>query len=144
MYKLPIFEFFISGVKRGNTGGDATKTAALFMHLLPQKYKPLSTSNPKLWLFWHPPFSVVDGPILKPFGVVIVITLLGGSSFAQGFVNKNLGSSPGWWAATVATSYLLSKQAGGTPQIRVDKTSTMTGRLRVYRISSQNWSGFSS
>ena len=114
------------------------------MHLLPQKYKPLSTSNPKLWLFWHPPFSVVDGPILKPFGVVIVITLLGGSSFAQGFVNKNLGSSPGWWAATVATSYLLSKQAGGTPQIRVDKTSTMTGRLRVYRISSQNWSGFSS
>ena len=29
-------------------------------------------------------------------------------------------------------SYLLPKQAGGTPQIIVDKTSPMTGRLRVY------------
>ena len=29
-------------------------------------------------------------------------------------------------------SYLLPKQAGGTPQILVDKTSRMTGRLRVY------------
>ena len=29
-------------------------------------------------------------------------------------------------------SYLLPKQAGGTPQIIVDKTSRMTGRLRVY------------
>ena len=29
-------------------------------------------------------------------------------------------------------SYLLSKQAGGTPQILVDKTSSMSGRLRVY------------
>ena len=29
-------------------------------------------------------------------------------------------------------SYLLPKQAGGTPQILVDKTSGMTGRLRVY------------
>ena len=28
-------------------------------------------------------------------------------------------------------SYLLLKQAGGTPQILVDKTSPMTGRLRV-------------
>ena len=31
-------------------------------------------------------------------------------------------------------SYLLPKQAGGTPQILVDKTSRMTGRLRVYRV----------
>ena len=30
-------------------------------------------------------------------------------------------------------SYLLPKQAGGTPQILVDKTSRMTGRLRVYK-----------
>ena len=29
-------------------------------------------------------------------------------------------------------SYLLPKQAGGAPQILVDKTSPMTGRLRVY------------
>ena len=29
-------------------------------------------------------------------------------------------------------SYLLPKQAGGTTQIIVDKTSRMTGRLRVY------------
>ena len=29
-------------------------------------------------------------------------------------------------------SYLLPKQAGGTPQILVDKTSAMSGRLRVY------------
>ena len=29
-------------------------------------------------------------------------------------------------------SYLLPKQARGTPQILVDKTSPMTGRLRVY------------
>ena len=29
-------------------------------------------------------------------------------------------------------SYLLPKQAGGTPQILVDKTSPMSGRLRVY------------
>ena len=33
-------------------------------------------------------------------------------------------------------SYLLPKQAGGTPQILVDKTSRMTGRLRVYFDSS--------
>ena len=31
-------------------------------------------------------------------------------------------------------SYLLPKQAGGTPQIIVDKTSRMTGRLRVYKL----------
>ena len=30
--------------------------------------------------------------------------------------------------------YLLPEQAGGTPQIHVDKTSCMTGRLRVYWI----------
>ena len=29
-------------------------------------------------------------------------------------------------------SYLLPKQAGGTPQIIVDLTSRITGRLRVY------------
>ena len=29
-------------------------------------------------------------------------------------------------------SYLLPKQAGGTPQILVDKTLRMTSRLRVY------------
>ena len=29
-------------------------------------------------------------------------------------------------------SYLLPKQAGGTPQILIFKTSPMTGRLRVY------------
>ena len=39
---------------------------------------------------------------------------------------------PGWWAATVAT-YGPSRP-GGTPQILVDKTSPMTGRLRVYII----------
>ena len=32
-------------------------------------------------------------------------------------------------------SYLLPKQDGGTPQIIVDKTSCMTGRLRVYMSS---------
>ena len=31
-------------------------------------------------------------------------------------------------------SYILPKQAGGTPQILVNKTSPMTGRLRVYNI----------
>ena len=31
-------------------------------------------------------------------------------------------------------SHLLLKQARGTPQILVDKTSPMTGRLRVYII----------
>ena len=33
-------------------------------------------------------------------------------------------------------SYLLPKQAGGTPQILVDKTSRMTGCLRVYLLHS--------
>ena len=37
----------------------------------------------------------------------------GASNHSLGLVNKNLGSSPGWWAATVATY-------------------CMTGRLRVY------------
>ena len=41
-----------------------------------------------------------------------------------------MGSSPGWWATTVAT-YCPSRP--GTSKILVDKTSPMTGRLRVYR-----------
>ena len=38
------------------------------------------------------------------------------------------------WLVGRYCSYLLPKQAGGTPQILVDKTSPMTGRLRVYLI----------
>ena len=55
-------------------------------------------------------------------------TLLGGHSwvrFCQQFVEfcRLVGRN---------CSHLLPKQAGGTPQILVDKTSSMSGRLRVY------------
>ena len=48
----------------------------------------------------------------------------------QGFEDKNLGSSPSLLGQQVAT--VAAHQPGGTPQIIVDKTSRMTGRLRVY------------
>ena len=38
-----------------------------------------------------------------------------------GWIDLDLGSSPGWWAGTVA-SYLLPKQDGGTSQIKVNPT----------------------
>ena len=38
------------------------------------------------------------------------------------------------WLVGRYCSYLLPKQAGGTPQIIVDKTSSMTGRLGVYTV----------
>ena len=34
-----------------------------------------------------------------------------------GMVELDLGSTPGWWAATVAISYLLPRQGGETSQI---------------------------
>ena len=37
-----------------------------------------------------------------------------------GWVDLDLGSSPGWWAATYC-SYLLPEQGGGTSQIQVNK-----------------------
>ena len=40
----------------------------------------------------------------------------------EGWVASDLGSSPGWWAATVASCYLLPKQAGATVQIKVHPT----------------------
>ena len=39
-----------------------------------------------------------------------------------GWVDLDLGSSPGWWATTVATYF--SKQDGGTSQIQVNKTQS--------------------
>ena len=47
-----------------------------------------------------------------------------------GWVDLDLGSSPRLVGRYC--SYLLPRQAGGTPQIIDDKTSRMTGRLRVY------------
>ena len=37
-------------------------------------------------------------------------------------------------------SYLMHKQAGGTPQILVDKTLRMTSRLRVYNNETLDYS----
>ena len=51
------------------------------------------------------------------------------SRHSLGFEDEYLGSSPGWWAATVAT-YCPSR--AGTPQILIFKTLQMTGRLTVY------------
>ena len=48
----------------------------------------------------------------------------GAARHSQGFVNKN-------WAVG---SYSSGPPARGTPQILVDKTSPMTGRLKVYVI----------
>ena len=55
-------------------------------------------------------------------------TLLGGSSFAR-FFQQEFGEFPRLVGRYC--SYLLPKQAGGTPQTLVDKTSRMTSRLRV-------------
>ena len=40
----------------------------------------------------------------------------GDGGWLLGWVDFDLGSSPGWWAATVAT-FILPKQDGGTFQI---------------------------
>ena len=58
----------------------------------------------------------------------MMFTLLGGSSFAR-FCQQEFGE----FHRLVGRygNYLLPKQAGGTPQIFVDKTLRMTSRLRV-------------
>ena len=59
----------------------------------------------------------------------MMFTLLGGSSFAR-FCQQEFGEF--LWLLGRYCSYLLPKQAGGTPHILVDKTLRMTSRLRVY------------
>ena len=58
----------------------------------------------------------------------MLYTLLGGSSFAR-FCQQEVGEFPRLVGRYC--SYLLPKQARRTTQILVDKTSPMTGRLRV-------------
>ena len=60
-------------------------------------------------------------------------TLLGVQSWVR-FCQQEFGEFPRLVGRYC--SYLLPKQAGGTPQILVDKTSPMTGRLRVYTATS--------
>ena len=67
--------------------------------------------------------------ILNDLSNSILNILLGGSSFAR-FCQQEFGEFPRLVGRYC--SYLLPKHAGGTPQILVDKTSPMTGRLRVY------------
>ena len=55
-------------------------------------------------------------------------TLLGVQSWVR-FCRQEFGEFPRLVGRHY--SYLLPKQARGTPQILVDKTSPMTGRLRV-------------
>ena len=55
-------------------------------------------------------------------------TLLGVQSWVR-FCRQEFGEFPRLVGRYC--SYLLPKQAGGTPQILVDKTSAMSGRLRV-------------
>ena len=62
----------------------------------------------------------------------IIITLLGVQSWVR-ICQQEFGEFPRLVGRYC--SYLLPKQAGGTPQILVDKTSRMTGRLRVYTLS---------
>ena len=54
----------------------------------------------------------------------------GAARRSQGFENKNLGSSPA--GGPRYFSYLLPKQAGGSPQILVFKTLRMTSRPALY------------
>ena len=61
----------------------------------------------------------------------------GAAYHSLGFEDENLGSSPGWCTATVAT-YLLPKQTGGTTQILVFKTLRMIGRPALYRVRLQD------
>ena len=58
-----------------------------------------------------------------------VIYSLGLVAWQLGWVDLDLGSSPGWWAATVAT-YCPSRP--GTPQILIFKTLRITGCPTVY------------
>ena len=81
-------------------------------------------------------------PALKPFELVQTQNqnrsfnaLLGVPSCVR-FCQQEFGEFPRLVGRYC--SYLLPKQAGGTPQILVDKTSRMTGRLRVYC----NWNQF--
>ena len=46
----------------------------------------------------------------------------GAGGLAVGWVDLDLGSSPGWWSATAAT--LLPNQVGGTSQVQVNKTQS--------------------
>ena len=73
------------------------------------------------------PFQSMQKPFLKPF-FKAMSTLLGVPSCVR-FCQQEFGEFP--WLVGRYCSYLLPKQAGGTPQIIVDKTSCMTGRLRV-------------
>ena len=57
-------------------------------------------------------------------------TLLGVPSCVR-FCQQEFGEFP--WPAWAVGSYSSGPPAGGTPQILVDKTSRMTGRLRVYK-----------
>ena len=57
-------------------------------------------------------------------------TLLGVQSWVR-FCKQEFGEFP--WLVGRYCSCQLPKQAGGTPQILVDKTSPLTGRLRVYK-----------
>ena len=63
------------------------------------------------------------------FQIEILTTLLGDPSFVR-FCQQEFGMfhHPAW----AVGSYSSGPPAGGTPQILVDKTSRMTGRLRVY------------
>ena len=62
-------------------------------------------------------------------------TLLGGSSFAR-FCQQEFGEFPRLVGRYC--SYLLPKQAGGTPQILVDKTWRMTSRAAQECIQANN------
>ena len=58
-----------------------------------------------------------------------ITTLLGVQSWVR-FCQQEFGEFP--WPAWAVGSYSSGPPAGGTPQILIDKTSPMTGRLRVY------------
>ena len=59
-------------------------------------------------------------------------TLLGVQSWVR-FCQQEFGEFPR--PAWAVVSYSSGPPAGGTPQILVDKTSPMTGRLRVYCVT---------
>ena len=66
-------------------------------------------------------------------------TLLGVQSWVR-FCQQEFGEFP--WLVGRYCSYLLPKQARGTPQILVDKTSPMTGHVYVGSPLGYAWTDF--
>ena len=74
------------------------------------------------------------GPTLRA-PLHMFCTLLGVPSWVR-FCQQEFWKFP--WPAWAVGSYSSGPPAGGTTQILVDKTSPMTGRLRVYKIQPKN------